>query len=138
MTTTTIAGSKAPTGSGTGAKDTVTSVVVDPVTGSTSVVTVPAQGSPTDSCVDPITGLPADASTCVAAAQADAGAVGANPSNGSPSGGQVAPTVAPPANPTVVTSGGGPSTTQIAWWLVQGASVCGVGVAVAGVRRKAA
>jgi phosphate transport system substrate-binding protein len=137
-TTTTIAGAKKPTGSGNGAKGTVTSVVVDPVTGSTSVVTVSAQGSTTDSCVDPITGLPADPSTCAAAAQGTGGAVGANPSGGSPSGGQATPAVAPPPNPTVVTAGSGPSTTQIAWWLVQGASVCGVGVAVAGVRRRAA
>jgi ABC-type phosphate transport system substrate-binding protein len=136
-TTTTIAGTKAPSGTANGGKGTVTSVVVDPVTGSTSVVTVPAQGPTTDSCIDPITGLPADPSSCVVGAQG-VGAVGANPSGVSPSGGQATPTVAPPPNPTVVTAGSGPSTTQIAWWLVQGASVCGVGVAVAGVRRKAA
>ena len=135
-TTTTVAGSGAAAGGSAGGGRTVTSVAVDPVTGSTSIVTVPAAVQTTDSCVDPITGLPADPATCAAAAQG-AVALDGNSQSTTPSGGHAA-SAAPPAplNPTVVTSGSGPSSTQIAWWLVQGASVCGVGVSLAGVRRR--
>jgi phosphate transport system substrate-binding protein len=131
------AGGNSSAGSNSGKGSTATSIVVDPVTGSSSVVTVPAVSGPTDECVDPDTGLPADPSACAQVASVGTGPVSAaNPAEGAVGG--VQPTTTPPTNPLVVESGGGPSNTQVAWWLVQGASVCGIGVSLAGVRRRVA
>jgi ABC-type phosphate transport system substrate-binding protein len=107
---------------------TPTSIVTDPITGETVVVTIPTQNASGD-CLDPVTGLPVDPSQCAAVQPgADAGGGGAG-----------APVVAAPAaqNPTIVPAESEIDTTEIAWWLAQGATVCAVGVALAGVRRRA-
>ena len=106
---------------------TATSIIIDPETGATVVVTIPTSNSSGD-CLDPVTGLPVDPSQC-AAVLPDQG-VGAA---GAP------PVVAAPAaqNPSIVPAESEIDTTEIVWWLAQGATVCAVGVALAGVRRRA-
>jgi phosphate transport system substrate-binding protein len=154
-------------GAGEGAV--VTSIVIDPVTGSSVVVTVPsarasgagagnapgkaagnsagAGNAPVNrvtgssiaarsgECLDPATGLPADPTSCL-----DTGGV-AVASAGQAVNGQQGPAAAvvPQAvNPPVVSDAVGPSGATIAWWLIQGATVCAVGVSLAGVRRRLA
>ena len=125
------AGGGAPTAGGSPSGGGQTQISIDPVTGESIVVsiTVPASES---GCNDPITGLPADPTTC---ADSSAAGGGENQSGA----GAAAPVSAAPAkiNPTVGESSNRPETTQIVWWLAQGASVCAIGVALAGVRRRA-
>jgi hypothetical protein len=112
-----------------GAQTQQTVVSVDPETGETVVVTVPLVESETG-CVDPITGLPAQCGT---------GADGEVSFDAESSGdGAAAPSGAsPPAvNPPISDDDSGPGATRIVWWLLQGAGVCGVGVALAGARRR--
>jgi hypothetical protein len=125
------AGSGSGNASTQGGRTTVTSIVIDPVTGSTSVVNVPSAAVGGDECVDPLTGLPADPSSCSTSELAVDPAL----AGGAASNGQTASST--PPNPRVIESGYGPSGAQVAWWLVQGACVCGIGVALAGVRRRA-
>jgi len=105
---------------------TQTQISVDPVTGESIVVSVDVPLSESG-CNDPVTGLPADPTTCAAAEQSPANA------------GAAAPLAAAPAkvNPEVGESSNRPEATQIVWWLAQGAGVCAIGVALAGVRRRA-
>jgi ABC-type phosphate transport system substrate-binding protein len=79
-------------------------------------------------CTDADTGLPADCSTVGegAASQQVAGQTQ----------GASAATALTPKNPTVVESSGTPTTTQILWWLLQGASICALGFALAGMRSR--
>jgi phosphate transport system substrate-binding protein len=113
-----------------------TSIVVDPVTGETVVVTIPAVDASGD-CLDPVSGLPLDPSLC--GAVDPAGVVDPNagaPVAGAPVAG--APVAGAPVakNPVVSAAAEEVDTTAIAWWLLQGAAVCGVGVAIAGVTRR--
>ena len=119
-------GGSSPAGSGTTGEQ--TQVSIDPVTGESIVVsvTVPASES---GCSDPTTGLPADPSTCAGAVAVgnDSAPTGAAPLSAAP----------PKVNPQVGESSNRPETTQIVWWLAQGAGVCAIGVALAGVRKRA-
>lgn len=130
-------GSSTGAGSSTGSGATTQTVVsVDPVTGVTTVQTVPAADG---GCFDPVTGLPMDPAICAvgnvivdelidAAAGESAGAASAAPA-----------AVAPAAiNPPIAEAGGGPGAGRIIWWLLQGASICAVGVALAGARKRLA
>jgi hypothetical protein len=133
------AGSGAGTGSngGTATTTTILGVVptaqtivsVDPATGETTYGPAPGVASESG-CVDPATGLPADASVCASlgpvAGEASASAAGGGPTT----------SVAPQYNPTVDRSSRGPTLTKTVWWLAQGAGVCAIGVALAGVRRR--
>jgi ABC-type phosphate transport system substrate-binding protein len=111
-----------------------TSIVIDQKTGETIVVTIPAADASGD-CLDPVTGLPVDPSFCnivlIEDPAADDGS-GAAPVNAAP------PAAASPAakNPVVSAAEEEIDVTAIAWWLLQGAAVCGVGVALAGVARR--
>jgi phosphate transport system substrate-binding protein len=128
----TPAGGSTPAAGG-GARPTNGSVVIDPVTGSSIVVGDDA-GAADGECLDPETGLPADPSLC---ADVDSGALsGGQGGQGgvAGSGGQAARPAA--KNAEVLEDSGGPSGSQIAWWLMQGASVCAIGVSLAGVRRR--
>ncbi len=115
-----------------GARPASGTVIVDPVTGSSIVVDGTAtNGAAAGECLDPDTGLPADPSVCA----------GVNGGGVAAAGGQaaVAQSAGPAArNPEVLKRAGGPSGAQVVWWLVQGASVCAIGVALAGVRRRIA
>ncbi len=129
--TPTVAGGSVASG---GSGQTQTQISIDPVTGESVVVEVPIPVSESG-CNDPVTGLPADPVTCAGTQPgfvivAGDGAAVANP---------VAAPVAAPAkvNPIVGDSSAGPKATQIAWWLAQGASVCAIGVSLAGARRRA-
>ena len=166
---------------------TTTSIYVDPVTGSSVVVTAPPAASPggssgpsggsgssgsggssgvggssgtgdaaggdssgavvptgadgTSSCVDPITGLPADPASCVAseaplADGASPGAAVGAPVAGGPAAGVATAAAVVPSNLPVDQDESGPTTTQIIWWLVQGFSICGVGVALSGAGKR--
>jgi phosphate transport system substrate-binding protein len=115
-------------GGGSGARTTATSLVIDPVTGSSIAVfidpetgeTISVDGSGNASC-DPSTDP-----TCVA--PVGGGGVGVG------NGGAIAAPAAP--NPPIDTSSVSPEATKIAWWLLQGAAVCALGVALAGARRR--
>jgi ABC-type phosphate transport system substrate-binding protein len=97
-------------------------------------------GAPTALCQDPLTGDPVnDAALCASFGEAGAVAGGAGGSDGAVSGGGVgaaAPAAIPAINPTVADADGGPTGNEITWVLIQGASVCAVGAALAGVRRR--
>lgn len=80
-------------------------------------------------CTDPATGLEADPNTC-----GGTGNGGGTGSGGNGDGGITAPVV---PNPVIDETTSGPSMNKIVWWLLQGAAVCALGVALAGVRRKA-
>jgi phosphate transport system substrate-binding protein len=131
--TTTIAG-QTPATTVPGGTPTQTSIVTDPITGSTIINTVPVDGgtggtvTPTV-CTDPATGLEADPNTC-----GGTGNGGGTGSGGNGDGGITAPVV---PNPIIDETTSGPSMNKIVWWLLQGAAVCALGVALAGVRRKA-
>ncbi len=135
-TTTTVVGG--PGGAttvpgGNGFQPTQTSIVTDPVTGETVVVTIPTDSTDgSGECLDPLTGLPADPASCVAV---DAPVGGGSVDRGS-SGGPSAQAAVP--NPPVNDAEVGIAGTKVLWWLVQGASVCAIGVALAGLRRRSA
>ncbi len=119
-------------GSSTGVTTGETVVSIDPDTGETIVVAVTLPQSETG-CVDPVTGLPADASACTgdvaAGGVVDAGSTGAG-------GGAAPASTLAPINPEIDDGDTSPAGSQIVWWLVQGASVSAVGVALAGARRR--
>ncbi len=119
-------GSSGSGGSGGGAV-TATSIITDPITGATVVVTIPTANASGD-CLDPVTGLPVDPTQCAAVLPDQGGGAAGAP-----------PVVAAPAaqNPSIVPPETEIDTTEIVWWLAQGATVCAVGVALAGVRRRA-
>jgi hypothetical protein len=77
--------------------------------------------------VDPDTGLPAD---CASVGSGDPVADGAAPNS---AGG---PSALVSRNPPINTDTGRPTNTQMLWWLLQGASICAVGVALTGMRRR--
>ncbi len=122
-TDSTIAGGQTPT---------QTSIFTDPVTGETIVNTVPVDGgtqgggTPT-ACTDPATGLEADPATCGSSGGTNTGGGGGG------DGGFTAPIA---ENPVIDESASGPSLNKIVWWLLQGAAVCALGVALAGARRR--
>jgi ABC-type phosphate transport system substrate-binding protein len=126
---TTVPSGTTPAGGATGPgsspiRPTQTSIVIDPVTGSSVVVafdetgaTIPFDESLIDGNVVDVPGVVGDATGTPAVAG---------------SGG-----VAPAAiNPTVDTSPPSPDPKTVAWWLIQGFAVCGLGAAVAGARRR--
>jgi ABC-type phosphate transport system substrate-binding protein len=81
-------------------------------------------------CADPDTGLPAACDSLEGANGSAAGDQSTNASN--------APTATAAKNPPIDDDSGRPTTTQILWWLLQGASICAVGFALAGVRTRLA
>jgi hypothetical protein len=98
-------------------------------------------GAPAALCQDPLTGDPVnDAALCASFGEAGAIVGGAGGTDGAVSGGGVvaAPAAIPAINPTVADADGGPTGNEITWVLIQGASVCAVGAALAGVRRRVA
>ncbi|MBI5087794.1 MAG: substrate-binding domain-containing protein [Actinobacteria bacterium] len=111
-----------------GAPTQQTVVSIDPETGESVVVMVPIVESETG-CVDPITGLPAQCGS------GDGQGASGDAAGGDAAGAQSA--AAPAAvNPPISADESGPGATRIVWWLLQGACVCGVGVALAGARRR--
>jgi hypothetical protein len=83
-------------------------------------------GTPT-ACTDPATGLEADPATCGGSGGTNTGGGGGG------DGGFTAPIA---ENPVIDESASGPSLNKIVWWLLQGAAVCALGVALAGARRR--
>jgi ABC-type phosphate transport system substrate-binding protein len=121
---------------------TQTSISIDEATGDTIVVTLAALTAD-GQCVDPNTGEAVDPTLCDGlvppvvdgGATPDGGVAAGGPVAAAPSGGAVAGGPTPP-NPIVSSTDDGPGATRILWWLVQGAALCAVGVALAGARRR--
>jgi phosphate transport system substrate-binding protein len=120
-------GTTAGGSSGGSNRPTQTSIVIDPVTGSSVVVAIDEETGavvPLDELEDgefvpaPVVG----------------GDGGGNASTGGGSGG-AAPAV---INPTVDSSPPSPDPKTVAWWLIQGFAVCALGAAVAGARKRTA
>lgn len=94
-------------------------------------------------CTDPVTGGPVDdAALCATFGEVVTPGV-VDPATGevpAPVDGVVAPAVptVAPVNPTVLDSSGGPKGSEIAWVLIQGSALCGLGVGVAGLRKRVA
>jgi hypothetical protein len=87
-------------------------------------------------CVDPVTGLAASCESLGAPALAASDGSASGPSS---DGSQQASSSRVTAkNPQTVAGSSRPTSTQILWWLLQGASVCALGVALAGARRRLA
>lgn len=109
-----------------------------PASGSSASSTLPpvaGQGSApgagnqdTSTCVDPDTGLAADCSSV--------GSNGVPLADGDATSSAATPRALAPKNPPINPESGRPTTTQILWWLLQGGSICAVGVALTGVRRR--
>jgi hypothetical protein len=98
--------------------------VIDPVTGSSVVVAFDETGAT----------VPFDESIIDGDA-VDVPSVGGDAAGNPPVAGSGG--VAPPAiNPIVDTSPPSPDPKTVAWWLIQGFAVCGLGAAVAGARRR--
>ncbi len=108
---------------------TATSISVDPVTGETVIVQLPTVDD-TGQCIDPASGLPADPSLC-----ASTGGQVPSGDGGSTGGGNVGAAPAIPNLPVDDATTGIKGTT-IAWWLLQGATVCAVGAGLASLRRR--
>ena len=136
-TATTLLGGATPTTKAGSRPVTPTSIYIDPITGSSIAV-----------IVDPITGSTVLAPLVDCDPTIDPGCTPNVPADGDqPSTslfGQFAPGGTPGAggssvsNPAVVSDPPAPDAAKIAWWLVQGAAVCALGVALAGARRRPA
>lgn len=113
------------TGSGTGLGTGTTSTL--PGAAGSNTGTAAGTGD-VSTCVDPDTGLPAD---CVSLGSEAPVAAGGEATNSAGAASAIAA-----KNPPIDTDTGRPTNTQILWWLLQGGSICAVGVALTGVRRR--
>ncbi len=127
----TAAGGGTATGGGTAGAGTPASPGVGGSGQSTAISPTGAAGASNSAvCTDPDTGLAAacDSVASLSPGSEAAGAIGTGPSTS-------VKTLAP-KNPVVESDSGGPTTTQILWWLLQGASICAVGFALAGAKTR--